>query len=402
MSITSKNILTNPELKKLIRDAKKIFNAKFQAKGNSCISAFPASLILLGDHTHYNDGIMLLTTANAFSVAVCSATEDGQINIAVESPDFSVSENSNNPAESSIKCGNLYLGNLISVLKNKGILKKGFNLLLYSNIPQSIGMGFVAANQLSFVDALSQLFEFKLTSDEILQLCLEAEKLYLGKMSNPSHYYAILNSEPSSIIKVDLRFKTFKLYRDILKDYKLLLFDYSNEIPNPRKICNERIEECTIGVQALRLYIWGIKNLRDVSLEFLARHTHVIPNLIYKRILYTVKEKIRVETATEYIENTYFNGFGKLLFESHEGLRNDYDIGNERLDMIVNTLAKETGVIGAKIISCSNIESVICIARKKDASKIIASISEKYSDKYSFKLNYHIFTSFGGSTNLKI
>ena len=174
MSITSKNILTNPELKKLIRDAKKIFNAKFQAKGNSCISAFPASLILLGDHTHYNDGIMLLTTANAFSVAVCSATEDGQINIAVESPDFSVSENSNNPAESSIKCGNLYLGNLISVLKNKGILKKGFNLLLYSNIPQSIGMGFVAANQLSFVDALSQLFEFKLTSDEILQLCLEA------------------------------------------------------------------------------------------------------------------------------------------------------------------------------------------------------------------------------------
>jgi galactokinase len=402
MLITTENNSLNSELKKLVRDAKKIFNKKYSSADISCISAFPASVILLGDHTHYNDGIFLLTTVNVYSVAVCSARNDEQINIAVESPDFYVSENSNFMDETSIKCGNLYLGNLISVLKKNGVLKSGFNLLLYSNIPQSIGMGFVASNQLSFVEAISYLFELNLNQESLRELCTEAEKSYLGKMSNPTHYFAILNSETNSIIKVDLRFKTFATYKNILKDYKILLFDNGTEIPNPRKICNERIEECTIGVQALRLYIWGIKNLRDVSIEFLASHLHVIPNLIYKRILYTVKEKIRAENAIEYIENNYFAGLGKLLYESHRGLRADYDIGNSRHDFIVDELSKENGVIGAKLISCSNIESVICIAQKKNVSKIADSIFEKYYNHYASQFNKYIFDSFGISANLKV
>ncbi|GAB4130688.1 MAG: galactokinase [Ignavibacteriales bacterium] len=384
-------------LNELISEAKKIFKKNFDSLKNIQISSSPASVMILGDHTHYNDGIILLTTINSYAIAVASLNDNDQTNLVVESPDFSTSQNSDNENELVIKCGNLYLGNLLFLLKKKGYIKSGFNLVLYSNIPQSVGMGFVAANQFAFVNTITKLFELNFTPEMISDLCIEAEKSYLGKMTNPAHYFAIMNGTINSLIKVDLRYMTFELFNVLLKDYNVVVFDNSIEIPNPREICNERINECSTGVKALRLYIWGIKNLRDVSIEFLARHTHVIPNIIYKRILYTVKEKIRVETGIEFIKNNYFPGLAKLMFESHKELREDYEIGNTRHDEIVSLLLKQDGVLGAKIISCSNIESVICFIKKRNVNKISQKVVEDYKELHGHKLNFWVFNSTDGT-----
>jgi len=388
------------ELLKLIAETKKYFKKTFHKKNIQATSFSPSSIVLLGDHTHYNDGILVLATIDLFSVACASVNDDENINITIKSRNSSTTDDKDMESELSWKCGNLFIGPLLKLLRDRGFIKSGFSLFLNSNIPQSIGMGFVASYQISFVSALNQLFGLGLSHENIKQLCIEAERNYLGKMANPAHYFAILNGSKNHWIKVDLRFLTFEKIFDIENDHQLIVFDNLLEIPNATEICSKRIEECQVGVQALRLYIWGIKNLRDVTLDFLSRHLHMLPRIIYQRILFTVQEKTRAESSLAILRNNEYKLFGELMFQSHNGLRNDYEIGNERIDFIVNLCSKNKTIIGAKVVSCSSIESVVCLSKKKKSTKLCNDICETYNKKYGIPLFKYKFNLSDGILNL--
>lgn len=388
------------KLKKLISQAKRKFKIEYPNSKAEAESYSPATIVLLGDHTHYNDGILILAIVDFFSVAEVSSNDDGSINILVQSPEVNANENADSQSELTLKCGNLYLGPLISLLRSKGFIKSGFNLLLFSNIPQSIGMGFVASNQMTFISSLNNLFHLGLTLPEITKLCIESEKNYLGKMANPAHYYALLNAENGFLLKVDLRFGKVEKIPVVSKDYHFVVFDNRLEIPNPKEICNKRIEECQIGVQALRLYIWGIKNLRDVTLDFLARHVYTIPKIIYKRILFTVSEKNRAESAIDKLKADNISALGELLYQSNHGLRNDYEIGNERIDKIIEYCQQSKQILGAKVISCSNFESVLCLMKSKSSSKICNEIQFKYHKDFNKELFCYKLNLFDGYLNV--
>lgn len=390
------------KLQKLISQAKKVFRKEFPKSRLEEISYSPASIILLGDHTHYNDGVLILANLNAFSVACAAKNKNNSINVSVKSPDFEARENQEDQSEIFLKCGNLYIGSLISVLKEKGLINHGFDLLLYSDIPQSVGMGFVASSQISFVSVLNKIFNLGLSLEDISKICIESEKRYLGIMVNPSHYYAIINGKKGFLTKVDLRYSSFDLIPVFGNNYQFVIFTNEVEIPNPSEICVKRIEECQVGVKALRLYIWGIKNLRDVSLDFLTRHVHIIPKIIYKRILFTVSEKIRSESAVEKLSANDLTGFGELMFDSHNGLRNDYEIGSERLDKIVEYCKSTKQFLGAKLISCSSYESVVSFIKTRDSVNYIEKIKSTYLNEQKQQLVVYKFNLYDGCKILNL
>jgi galactokinase len=112
---------------------------------------------------------------------------------------------------------------------------------------------------------------------------------------------------------------------------------------------NRRRAACEEGVLLLRQKLPAIRSLRDVSAHDLEHHRGTLPELIYRRCRHVVTENTRVEAAAEMLAREDLYGFGRLMAESHESLRDDYEVSCRELDVMVNLAGKQRGVFGARM-----------------------------------------------------
>ncbi|MBU4338067.1 hypothetical protein KKD57_00730, partial [Patescibacteria group bacterium] len=135
----------------------------------------------------------------------------------------------------------------------------------------------------------------KISDENLLNIVRRNELNVIGKISNQAHHYTIQFGKENRLFIMDLRTKEHRTISLDCSKYSLAICDSGEKIIEPQKICAERIEECEVGVKGLRLYVWGIKNLRDIELEFLLKHVHMLPGRIFSRVLYNVKERLRAQ-----------------------------------------------------------------------------------------------------------
>jgi galactokinase len=387
------------ELSSKIGNAKKLFENLYGKSPRMVVNISPASLILMGDHTHYNQGLLISTTIDRYWIFVINKRKDSIVNfITTESKDivnFTISN-----SENGIKDSYRLLRGLIKLLFEEGHLKYGFDCVLSSNVPECLGLGSLAAYQVGFIKTLMKVFRFNFNEKTALEFVQKNELSLIGKISNIAHHYTVKYGKEKKIFFLDLKSLEHKILPWPDDNYTLVICD-TNELSEFRlQICNERIDECAIGVKGLRLYIWGIKNLRDVNLEFLLKHYHMLPKLIYNRVLYNVNERIRASKAINYLKNKSIKEFSTLVIKSHLDLIHNYDIGFENCNFIVEESLKIKGVACSKMISCTNINSSFHIVENSEVENFSNTIKDLFRVKYQKKLITHIVKISGGMKKL--
>lgn len=375
------------------------FEEVFGDSKNSQITITPASLILLGDHTHYNDGILISGAVNRYVYIQLKKRDDKTINIANTKDDFVKSFSINEISsvdESRLKT----ITALIKLLQKNEIISTGFDCVLSSSIPDCLGLGALASYEVGLACAIKRLFRSQIEFKDLLEIIRTNELNLLGKISNKAHHYNIRFHKEGKLSLIDLRTMENKSISTGNLAFDIVVCDTQENIIKPQERCNERIEECEVGVKGLRLYIWGIKNLRDVKQDFLLRHIHMLPRRIFNRVLYNVNERIRTEDALKLLKNSSLKDFGKIITDSHYGLSRDYELSCEKCDFLVEHANKIYGVYGSKMISCSPISSTFHVVDKSSSSAFSNEIKRLYKEKFAKELITYTFSFSGGLKEL--
>ena len=148
----------------------KLFTSLFGDTTNAVLNISPASLILLGDHTHYNDGILLSACIDKYWITLVRKRKDKFINlVSTESGnivklDLENIEKENEPPFKLIK-------GLIRILKEEDFLKNGFDCVFSSTVPECLGLGASAAQQVGFLNSIKKCFSFA----KNIEITLEAK-----------------------------------------------------------------------------------------------------------------------------------------------------------------------------------------------------------------------------------
>lgn len=372
----------------LVYSAVKKFEDVFGSSDYCSIMISPASLILLGDHTHYNEGILLSLCANRYWVNVLRKRKDKIVCIASANSDrfFSTTlEKINNYDGEEFRL----IRGLTKSLFDQKLINYGFDCVIATNVPDCFGLGSLAGMQISFVNNIKKVFSLSEEDSILLDSIRKNELNVIGKFSNIAHHITTQYGKEGKFLHTDLRNKTHNQINPGDRNFNLVICDTNESINSPQALCNERVEECEVGVKGLRLYIWGIKNLRDVEAEFLLRHYHMLPRKIFNRVLYNVNERKRSEDAIKYLKKNQLEDFGVLVTESHWGLSNDFEIANEHTNFIVTEAVKLPGVLCSKMISCSPIKSVFNIVDEKLTDNFIDQMSKIYQNKFHRELTFH-------------
>lgn len=359
----------------------------------------PSSIILMGDHTQYNDGIMIATVVDSFVYFACQKSQK-KIEIAYNNQKISGDLTGGFKDSSDDKL----LHSLIHLINNliKGnYIKCGFECFIKNETSKVFGLGNHAAAMMGFMKSLSSTSCFDLNNHQMVEVAVKSETELFGPVVSKTLFYASLMHKEHSLLYHDSR-TDFKKFLPINENIRLVICNTNVEKENFHERCKDRIVECEVGVKGLRLYIWGIKNLRDVEEKFLERHIHMLPKRLYSRCLYNVLERKLVEDAYKHLRNNEIEEFAINLNKTHKLLAEHYEISSVTMDKLVSIAEESKICLGSKMVSCSYHDSTINLVYKKNLDKFSTHVSTKYVSKNGSELVIEDYGISEGANQLKI
>jgi len=91
-----------------------------------------------------------------------------------------------------------------------------------------------------------------------------------------------------------------------------------------------------------------------------------------------------------------FETLGRLLFSSHESLRDLYEVSCEETDFIVDFLKGREGILGARMVGGGFGGGVIVLSKKGAFEKIKEELKNAYRDRFKIELTFHEIESADG------
>lgn len=330
-------------MKKIIKSVNKQFQQIFNEKPLLVFS--PGRINLIGEHTDYNEGYTFPAAINkGIALGIVKSENNECTAVALdknESYSFQLSE------VAPLKKGgwrNYVLG-VVGEIKKLGIEVGNFNLAFSGNIPGGAGMSSSAALENSVAFALNELFQLGLSKNQMILVSQKAEHNYAKVNCGIMDQYASIFGEKDSALLMDCRSITSESFKIDFKDYKLLLINTNVKHDLSETAYNDRRAVCERVSSMLK-----VDALRDANEQGLKKIKNRLREEDFQKAMYVIQENKRVIAFATAVENEDIKTIGALLYQSHEGLSEQYQVSCAELDFLVNFAKKSQTVIGARMM----------------------------------------------------
>jgi galactokinase len=236
---------------------------------------------------------------------------------------------------------------------------------------------------------------------ELAKLCRKAENEFVGARVGIMDQFVSLFGELNKALLLDCRSLEFKQL-PLSPDAQLVICNTMVKHELASSAYNERRSQCEEGVAWLSSVLPNVTALRDVTSRQLEEHRKELRSVIYRRCRHIVSENERVVAAGEALENSDLRRFGQLMNESHQSLRDDFEVSCAELDLMVELAGGVEGVYGARMTGggfggCT----VNLVARDKvdDFEKVVAA---DYQKQTGLKPDIYVCSAAKGAEELGI
>lgn len=350
----------------------------------------PGRVNLIGEHIDYNGGLVMPCAITSGTWLLLAPNNDGVIRFS----SVNFEEYAEIPVQSTYqKTGkewfNYPLG-VINELQKDGWQCPGIDLLFYGNIPIGSGLSSSASIEVLTAYALNDFFKLNVDKLSLVKLCKRVENDFIGVNSGIMDQFAIAFGEKNKAIILNCDTLKHKMVDCNLGDYSLAIINTNKHRELSESKYNERVEECQQALADLREEI-SINYLCDLNAEKFALHSHLIKDgTVLKRATHVVKENDRVHTAAKALNEGNLAEFGRLMYASHQSLRELYEVSGKELDAIVDFCASYPNVIGARMTGAGFGGCAIALLKKGCEEDFAKHLSEDYFNKIGYHATIYI------------
>jgi galactokinase len=337
----------------------------------------PGRVNLIGEHTDYNEGFVLPASVDKAIIFVVSPRKDGVGHFhALDLKDeHSVSIDR---IERTQKGWPNYLLGVIEEMKKLGFTVPGCDVVFGGDIPIGAGMSSSAAVECGFAFALNRLFDFGISMMDLVKLGQRSENKFVGLNCGIMDQFVNIFGEDQKVLKIDCRSLDYQYFPFERRDLAIVLCETEAKRSLASSGYNVRRQQCETGVGILQKHNPGLKSLRDVSLGFLNEHRNEMEPIIFQRCEYVVEENGRVQQACEDLHRNDFRSFGQLMYRSHAGLRDGYQVSSPDLDFLVEAASSIDGVLGARMMGAGFGGCTINLVEQKGVENFVDRMKEHY------------------------
>lgn len=371
----------------------------FQSKYGKDYHLFraPGRINLIGEHTDYNLGYVLPAAINKYIYLAIYPDETATFHIHAADFREDVSFDTNFLKEA-LPGWARYPAGLIRELSRQGYQLKGFNAVFGGDIPTGAGLSSSAALESAFALALNHINKLQLKRIELARAGQQAEHHTVGVRCGIMDQFASVFGKANQLIRLDCRDLGHTYFPFENMDHTLLLVNTGVRHALADSAYNERRRQCEEGVRVLAERFPGVESLRDVSREMLRIAEKDLDPLVLKRCEFVAEENERVIRTSEALEKGDMVKTGKFMWDSHEGLRNKYEVSCRELDLLVETAGTISGVKGARMMGGGFGGCTINLLETRYVDLFKKVTSEKFHNQFQHRPEFYEVTIADGAT----
>jgi len=326
-------------------EIEKAFIEKF-GSGNFITITTPARANLIGEHIDYQGGYVLPIGVDRFIFTCGRERKDRSVKL--------FSFNYNQHFETTVDeieyqkeyhWANYILG-VLAEFKKMGYNLPGMEIAIGGNIPVGSGLSSSAAVEVSIAVLFQKIAGIEIEPIEVIKLARRAENEFVGVACGIMDQFSIYLSKKDNALLLNCKTLDYKYVPLRMGSHKFLLVDTKKERSLSSSVYNERVHSVNEAVNIIKKYE-DIEFLTDV--KDIHSYRDKLPYEVYKRALHIFEENHRVLESVRFLEKGDIDGFGELMYLSHESLKDLYEVSCEELDFIVGFSKNFKEVKGARL-----------------------------------------------------
>lgn len=339
----------------------------------------PGRVNLIGEYTDFNGGLVL----------PCGI-ERG-IHLLVRQTDGNNAEfaSGNLPERATIdltqpfkRDGNLWINYPLGVFqefKNLDCQLQGLQLYFYGDVPDGAGLSSSAAIEVVTACALNQLHSMQLPTTELALLSQRAENDFIGVQCGIMDQFAVAMAKADHAIALSCNTLEHEQVPLKLGDYRILISNTGQRRELAGGAYNDRVIECNAALELLKP-VTAAKQLADINPQTLHEHIELLSDpLIRKRATHVIEEHERVKLATDALKQNDLTGFGQLMIQSHQSLRDNFNVSSQPLDCMVELALATDGVLGSRMTGAGFGGCTVSLIHKDAIDNMIEQITPAYT-----------------------
>ena len=337
----------------------------------------PGRVNLIGEHTDYNDGFVMPAAIGFYTWVAAGTRPDRELRAYSGLCDEKVTLSLNKLSGPPQRHWSDFVRGVAATLQEAGHKLAGANLVIHGEVPVGAGLSSSASLEIALALALTHLSGLTLSRLELVKLCQRAEHEYVGTRCGIMDQFVATFGAAGHALMLDCRSLEYQLL-PVPEDLCLVVCNSMVRHELASGEYNLRRHDCETGIKLLHAHLSGVRALRDIEIHDLERYKHVLPEQVYRRCRHVVTENRRVLEAASALETKDAELFGRLMYQSHASLRDDYEVSCKELDLLVELASHRAGVYGARMTGGGFGGCTVNLVRADCAAPFQAHIAQTY------------------------
>jgi len=349
-------------LPSLAKQAKKLFRQTFLREA-TWVAAAPGRVNLIGGHVDYKDGIVVPMAIDSYTVVagvVHHASNLPQVRCFSKQVDEMVVVDLLQPFEPRDNSWANYLTGVLAGFAERGQAIPAFDAVVVSSVPTGAGLSSSAALEVALATLMESMLAIRLPKLEKAKLCRVAEHRFAATPCGLMDQFASVFAESDRLIQLDCFSGQYQLIDWPKHAPSVIVIDtgFSHRLADGQYA--QRKEQCGQLLRLLQLE--SFRQLDQTVLDVASDSTTGvsagnetngrIDETLLQRGRHVIGELQRSRAFVQAVREQNWVAAGQQMWQSHDSLRDDYQVSCPQLDFLVllsRRLGNDGGVFGMRM-----------------------------------------------------
>lgn len=356
----------------------------------------PGRVNLIGEHTDYNDGFVLPAAIDRY-IAFAGRKRNDRI-VHAHSLDFNdaVEFSLDSIERDAQHSWSNYLRGVSKLLERDGHRLAGADVVFGGDVPREAGLSSSAAVEVAAAVFWQRLMSLKLDPVYIVKLARRAENEFVGVPCGIMDQFISALGREEHALFLDCRNLAYR-HVPLRGDVKIVVCNSAVKRALAQSEYEVRLKQCRQAVAQLGTAGLAVRSLREVDPEDLETASGSLSELLLRRARHVVGENQRVLEAVRVLEESDLERFGELMNESHESLRDDYEVSSKELDVLVELAQKQPGVLGARMTGAGFGGCTVNLVRADAAETFAEAVRKGYQEALGLQAEIYVCQASNGA-----
>lgn len=353
--------------------------ASYQARyGATCTTVIrsPGRVNLIGEHTDYNKGYVLPMALEQATWLAIRPRSDQQVRLFSENLNAQVTLDMQNFGKgNSTSHWEEYLKAVVRVLQQNYGPLLGFDGLLSSDLLLGAGLSSSASFQLALMQALVISNRKSWDTIKMAKLCQKAESSWIGVQCGIMDQLVCAAAKFEHALLIDCE-SLERLSVRLPNSIRVVVMDTGTRRALINSAYNERRKQCQAAAK-----FFNRPALRWVTMPEVQAAQGKLHETLYRRVYHVVSENIRTLAAAHAMRHNDLNAFGKLMVESHQSLRENFEVTNDALNKMVEIALNTPGCYGARMTGAGFGGCAVALVANEQVENFITQVAYNYQEQ---------------------